>query len=265
MEFQTNPAERLTAFIERAQAHHEESASDALMQILSVGERDIAVMLRRYAEVLGIARGCMAYANALRERDERIPTVGVDAVHTVVAALETVRFDAPWKHCLNAMGTNPVLGVSWLIPHYPKDLVSPEEINSWRERMLAALVEVRAVLDGVGPAQRDLAWLRTHRAVARILDYLNAIEVEGLEAAERAWAAALTLEGMMAKKGASKGWKQDLAQRVKVVAEIARTVTTLIQAGMALSGAATVTDEMPALPAPVEIKLLGSGTSEGLA
>src|SRR5690606_3680914 len=141
----------------------------------------------------------------------------------------------------------------------PRELVSPDTIRSWRADMLAALVGPREVLAGVAVSQRDPAWLRAHRALERIVDYLNSIEVEGFEAAERAWMLGLAFEPAASMRGASKGWKRDFMSRLKIVGQVASTITPLIPLVIAIPGADSVADCLPQIFPPAEIKLLRSG------
>lgn len=260
MELHINPAQRLVEFIkETGRGNRDEAAKAVLMRVFGVPEGDIATMLRRFAGIVEIARGCVTVAEELQSQDPRVAAENVQAVKKVARAIEGVRFEAPWRQCYDKMGSEPVLAVAWLVPWYPHAIATPEQLRSWRDSLLEELAKANAVLESVPLPERDFGWLRVQRAVNRIVEFLNAIEVEGVEAAERAWVHALALESVTKDVGAGRGWWEAFVRRAKAVGQIASALNSIIQVATMLTGADTVAGAIRLPTPPSELDLISSG------
>lgn len=266
MELHINPARRLVEFLKVSGAGNRgEPAKTVLMRTLDVEDGDVIAMYRRFTAILSVAQGCVTVAEELRDGDPMVQEESVRGVEKVMAALMRVRFDAPWRECYDRMGPDPILGVSWLVPWYPRSLGTEEGLTAWRESLLEALHKATEVLEGVQLQERDPSWLRVQRSVNRIVEFLNAIEVEGVEAAEQAWVHALALEGATRDVGPGHSWWESFARHAKTVGQVASTLNSVIQLVAMLSGGGGIVGAFQLPLPPADLPLIGSGNSDDSA
>jgi hypothetical protein len=262
MDLYINPAQRLHAFVRQSmQGNPDESARTVLMRVLEVENGDIATMFRRFAIILEVARQCVDFAETLHLQDTRIGEESVQGARQLANALERVQLDTAWRHCLGAMGSAPLLAVSWLAPLYPAGLETPEQVRSWREDLLQALAEANKALETVPSSEREANWLRVYRAVNRIVEYLNAIEVEGVEAAERAWVHALALDRSTKDAGTNQRWWQQVVPHLEMIGKVASAMNCLFQV-IPLFGTSSA---LPSLPSVLPPPMLGPGAANDRA